>query len=356
MRTDLKNLAESFGLRETVVQRLEEDPIFEIKPSINEPTVINAYYTVRFALTEVNEDSEANLVDRESRHGFVVLPLKGLSLISSVRQRTDPHGTGKPTRYYLGKPIISGLQQVIEQPETVERILQRAIDVSRVETRRGGVGILGVADVAGYGRALSSGFLALMSDPESERRSYQARVLGVLELALTATGTTQVQTAGDGFLAGYPSNGLDDAREMLFDVIENWSDTIRMITDEINGALSRANNTVRLGSRIALSLGAYEWGRIDGFGSFSPAFNGPAVVDTARLEQGLNAYVRERVRSGHMKGDEHMLALDPTLADGFGGTFDRLTTTGWTDLGDVTLQAKERVISQARLFEWRESV
>lgn len=351
MLKDVTGLAQSFGLRGAVVKRLSEENIVEIKPSINQPQIINAFCTVRFALTEVKEKSETNLVDREGRHGFILFPLDGVS-VTKVRRRVDVHGTGASAMHYLGKPIISGLERVLEQP--LHGIRERSIDVRRIQTRRAEHGIIAVADIAGYGRVLTSQYLGYVSSRDKELRDFQSRVLSALELALTATGTTQVQTAGDGFVAGYPTGNEDQStEETFFEVMRHWTETVRLINHEINAALTHANNTSRLGSRIAISDGPYEWGRINGLGSFSPAFNGPAVVDTARLEQGLNAFISDQVRDESMAGDEHMLVMDQHLALRIGTRLGGLADLGWEDLGDVTLRAKERTISGVRLFQWR---
>lgn len=350
MLDDITLLAESFGLRGAVVSQVPEGLITEIKPSINSPTMINAFCTVRFALTGLNEKSEANLVDREGRHGFVLFPLDGKS-ISKVRNRIDIDGTGTLVSHYLGKPIISGLQRVLERH--VGGVRDRAIDVSAVATRRSEHGIIVVADIAGYGRVLTSQYFGYVSSQAKEQRAFQSRVLSALERALTATGTTQVQTAGDGFLAGYPTSGDDKVtQETLVDVLQQWTDTVRLIHVEINAALAAAQNTSRLGSRIAISFGEYEWGRINGLGSFAPSFNGPAVVDTARLEQGLNRYAGEQVELGAMKGGEHLLVLDEALVRFMGAGLKKLSGLSWNDLGVVTLRAKERIIGGSRLFQW----
>lgn len=350
MLEDVTLLAESFGLRGAVVRRLAEESIIELKPSINQPAIINAFCTVRFALTGLNEKSEANLVDREGRHGFVLFPLDG-ALATKVRHQIDLYGTGTVARHFLGKPIISGLERVLDQH--ARGVRARAIDVSTVVTRRTEQGIIVVADIAGYGRVLTSEYLGYVSTRDRELRSFQSRVLSALERALTATGTTQVQTAGDGFVAGYPTeNEGPTVIETVMEVLHHWTETVTLIDEEINVALAEANNPSRLGSRIAVSYGRYEWGRINGLESFSPAFNGPAVVDTARLEQGLNAYIAERVRNQTMAGDEHMLAIDKRLAAVIGAKLDTLGAMGWADAGEYTLRAKERNINGVRLFQW----
>ena len=369
MSENLGLLAESFGLRGAVVELVNSDYVMELKPSINQPSVTNAFCTVRFALTHLQEASEANLVDREGRHGFVLLPLDDVDVAQRVHEKVDASGTGELTRHYLGKPVISGLHEILNGQLAVHEMRERAIDVQKVATRRSELGIIAVADVAGYGRVLATKFIGLVGEPERERRIYQARVLSALETALTATGTTQVQTAGDGFVAGYPT-GTDPrvVRDTFFEILRQWTATVRLI-EKINDALGRANNERRLGSRIAMGHGEYEWGRINGLGSFSPAFNGNTVVRTARLEQGVNAYVvnlTEKQPVNDVPTQEidldsapapepavHVLAIDPEFVSAYlseeNAAFAEL---GWEAVGHHTLESKETVIEGARLFRW----
>lgn len=351
MLEDITLLAESFGLRGAVVEPVYAEPIFELKPSINQPNVINAFCTVRFSLTSLNEKSEANLVDREGRHGFVLFPLYGLSA-AKVRQIVDVHGTGQSARHFLGKPLISGLERVLD--EHLQGVLARAIDVSAVATIRVEKGIIAVADITGYGRVLTSEYRGVLGTANAEYRVFQSRVLSALERALTATGTTQVQTVGDGFVAGYPTSVEGPAiHETFLEVLKYWTETVRLVNCEINNELAHANNELRLGSRLAVSHGDYDWGRINGMSSFSPAFNGPTVVHAARLEQGLNAYIRDRVRDCSLRGDEHLLAIDQGLVQSVGAGLEALALMGWVDAGECTLRAKEREIHGVRLFQWQ---
>ncbi|MGY3129156.1 class 3 adenylate cyclase [Agrococcus sp. UYP33] len=356
MLEDVTLLAESFGLRGAVIGRVAEDLLIELKPSINQPTKTNAFCTVRFALEDLRERSEANLVDREGRHGFVLLPLDGDAKAELISERPDVNGTGILSLYFLGKPLISGLGYILRDRVRVGEIRRRAINVEDEATRLEQTGIVAVADIAGYGRVLTSKYHGILAEANSERRRYQALVLAALETALTATGTTQVQTAGDGFVAGYPTGEGMLPAETLLNVISQWTTTVRLV-EEINTKLANASNDSRLGSRIALNYGEYEWGRINGISSFSPAFNGTAVVDTARLEQGLNIHVAELIQSGELDGPQHVLVLSSAFsdvidADALEAALSEIIAQGWEDCGTISLRAKERKIDGARLFHW----
>lgn len=345
---DMKLLAESFGLRGAVVESLPVSPIIEVKPSINEPRVINAFCTIRFGLIDLQEKSEANLVDRESRHGFVVLPLDepSLSSMAHVRSRSGEQSQ----RYFLGKPIISSLQNVLDR--SISDMRNRAIDVTSVETRRSQSGILIVADIAGYGRVLRATLTTISTSSETERQAFQSRILDALETALTATGTTQVQTAGDGYIAGYPVGDNDLTSGIFLDVLYNWTTTVQTIED-INRRLVSNGLALTLGSRIAFSYGGYQWGRINGIRSFSPAFNGSAVVDAVRLEQGMNSYFDSAGAENSASQQKHRLAIAAELENKLDASvWDELCAIGWLQRGRVTLRAKERDIPSVPIFEW----
>lgn len=70
---------------------------------------------LRFTLRRVSRGSEANLVDREVRHGFVTIPLtaSGHPKQSAV-EGLEENGDGEHT--YLGKPLISALQRILVIP------------------------------------------------------------------------------------------------------------------------------------------------------------------------------------------------------------------------------------------------
>lgn len=359
MAKNLVNLAESFGLRGAKVERVEGDPITELKPSINNPGVNSAFCTVRFALTDLKERSETNLVDRDGRHGFIFFPLTGPAT-ERIRNYQDLGGTGLVSRHYLGKPVISGLQHLLDYPIVVSGILGRAINVEEVKTHRKQNGLIVAADIAGYGKVLVSEYLGLMSNPTSERSEYQRRVLSALESAFTAAGTTQVQTAGDGFIAAYPVGDLaSDFDEVFINVVENWTKTVNLVSGEINSALATANQKGRLGTRIGISAGEYEWGRINGLESFAPAFNGPAIVRTARLEQGLNNAMRKGFlkqngkKKVQIRSDEHYLAFDPEGSRKLSlSAISRLDNLGWRSLGEFALSAKEFQGNDIQVFSW----
>lgn len=356
IRRDIVLFAESFGLRDAVVELVSEAPILEVKPSINEPNKTNAFYQLRFTLRHVEWGSEVNLIDREGRYGFIHLS------IGTEGQRipafsVEPERTKYGELLHLGKPLISSLQRILENPVELANLRGTILHEgdSILPTARSEEGLVVVADIAGYGRVLTVNYIGYIGDRENEQRKYQARVLSALEKALVDTGTTQVQTVGDGFVAAYPvpRNG-DRLAKKITSTVANWTRAVRIVHRDVNRLLREAGNPQCLGSRIAINFGNYEWGRINGFGSFSPAFNGRAVVDAARLEQGLNGYMATEVEAERISADAHLMAVAPSLSKDVRNVEDKLNELGWTRLDPTELRAKEKVFEMVDVFAWEE--
>ena len=346
-------LAESFGLRGVCLSLVDDGLCFEVKPSINEPTVINAFRTLRFTLRRVSPGSEANLVDREVRHGFVTIPLTtgGHSKQSAVE---DLEENSDGELLYLGKPLISALQRMLGNPSELLRLSLTALRVDRLSTVRRDSGIIAVADFAGYGAILNGTFTGMFNDPDAARKEYQTRVLGTLERSLTYPGTTQVQTVGDGFVAAYPvGTRSEQLAAKLVTVISRWTETVRIVDKDLNGALAKSNNLARLGSRMALTSGRYEWGRINGLESFAPAFTGSAVVEAARLEQALNTYMTQACGEGSLPKASHLLAIGEPLVGHADMLRESLKALGWL-FRDPShdLRAKEVTFAVNRILVW----
>ena len=307
------HLAESFGLRGVYLSLVDDGLRFEVKPSINEPTVINAFRTLRFTLRRVSRGSEANLVDREVRHGFITIPLT--------------------TGGYSKRP---------------------ALKVDGLSTVRRDSGIIAVADFAGYGAILNGAFTGMFNDPDAARKEYQTRVLGTLERSLTNPGTTQVQTVGDGFVAAYPvGTRPEQLAAKLVTVISRWTETVRIVDRDLNGALATSNNLARLGSRMALTSGRYEWGRINGLESFAPAFTGSAVVEAARLEQALNTHMTQACGEGSLPKASHLLAIGEPLVGHADMLRESLEALGWLFRdSSCDLRAKEVTFAVNRILVW----
>lgn len=356
LEKEMEHFAESFGLRRPQIRRLSGVTL-ERKPPISGPERHSAYATVRFRVEDIEGRSIQNLLDPEGRHGFVVLPLDQLDV--ALQEGIDPDGTEEKRLYFLGKPLISALDLVVRDPGAVARLRDRPIDVQRGQTRRTQNGLIACADIAGYGEALSVRLSSLLSEHVEERGNYRRAILGALETALAATGTTQIQSAGDGFVAGYPcSTDPVATQNSLRRVIDGWTGTLRTIAQELNPMLIKNKHLKPLGSRIAVAAGEYTWGRVNGLSSFFPAFDGDAIIAAARMEQALrngmyaSSLTMLRGPALTMETSKHYLAVTAELADSARGLTGHLRNQGWTIRGSANLWFKERTIRGALILEW----
>jgi hypothetical protein len=252
---------------------------------------------------------------------------------------------------------MSGINRLLERPNAQVQFKKFTIDVSEPATSKEVRGLVAVADVSGYGAVLQANLSAVLIAPGFARSHYRKAILSTLETSLVALGTTQVQSAGDGFVAGYPSVASQDHSNLLR-LAENWRRCAESIELNINGPLSLAETTTppSVGSRMALSVGSYRWGRINGISSFYPAFEGGVVVSAARLEQGLNAAVNEgRVQMAAdgrfvpLRRRGHYLVLSSELGAQLG---PNLEIPGWKSYGSCVLLSKQEFEPRALLFEW----
>ncbi|WP_395640959.1 hypothetical protein [Pseudolysinimonas sp.] len=356
IETEAKHFAESFGLRDPELRRVG-DMLLERKAPISGLERHSAYATIRFRVDDIDPRSHQNLLDPEGRHGFVVLPLDDLD--RNLQDRKDPDGSDEDRFYFLGKPLISGLDHLIRTPRELVQLREEPIDVRDVPARAPQHGLIACADIAGYGAALSLRLSSLNQKHVDERRGYRRRILGMLETALAQTGTTQIQSAGDGFVAGYPCSADADHRERsLLRVIEGWTSTLQRIEEHLNPFLKQNRGYTRLGSRMAISAGDYSWGRINGLTSFYPAFDGDAIIQAARMEQslrnGMYSASLPLVRRPPlvMQTGRHYLALGSELASA-GRAIERdLLDLDWTIHGSAHLWAKQKVFRNALILEW----
>jgi class 3 adenylate cyclase len=361
----MKGFAESFGLRDVELERVLEEPLIELKPSIQSPRIHNLFATVRYRILDDNKDSRRNLLDPEGRHGFVTLPLDRID--DATFLAPDPDGTGRDSRHFLGKPLISGLDHLLSTPRAVEALRRDARDVTKASADRRHYGFIACADIAGYGAALSAELTTILASPEKDKSDYRRQILAALETTLESAGTTQVQSAGDGFVAGYPCVDEPAALQVVLSrILASWTATLRNIAFELNPVLQRNAMLEPLGSRMAIASGSYTWGRANGLSSFFPAFDGDAIVTAARMEQGVRSamyksglVMKEAPTSTStskmkmkMTRSGHYLALSHELEDAARSIESTLTRSGWAIRGKADIKAKTMKIADALILEW----
>jgi hypothetical protein len=70
-------------------------------------------------------------------------------------------------------------------------------------------------------------------------------------------------------------------------------------------ASSNDASAPRLGSRLAVHAGRYRYGKIGLAASMVPAFDGAAIIDVSRLEQGLRAHAKRN--DDPLPGGHHVI-------------------------------------------------
>jgi hypothetical protein len=351
----MQSFAECFGIRSPRLVRRRTSEFIEIKPSIHQPSLTNAYYTARYSLESADRASKVNLVDPRLRHGFVTLPFPAEG--SKFPLMRDPNGTGSDCVDFLGRPVISGITKLLRSGSRVEEMRAAAISVRDVVSARRGTGLLCAADLSGYGAALASNLVTLTIDQESVRSAFRRQAFGEIESVLAALGTSEVQTAGDGFIAAYPVDPeTTDERAALRYALDRWDECVSRIEAGINAQMLQSEETAPrvVGSRLALLSGEYYFGKLNGLKSSFPSFDGGSVIEVARLEQGL----RSLVASGKLSGSSDERSARSShfaVVPGYSRIeeIDALLKSAWDDLGTVSISQKEFVRDNVLLLRRR---
>jgi class 3 adenylate cyclase len=346
---DINQLADLLGLRDIAVDRLGD--FIEVKMSPRTPELVKAFKVIRYGLSAVDDACLRNIADPDLRRGYAFLPL-------------DPGGEFLHERYseahrrreqwFLGKPLMSHIQHVLATPSLRATLASSSIALSRELFARSESGLLVAVDLAGYGTALKYAREQMHSfglDAKSIQAAFRKSIGTYFDRMLGRLGAMQVQTAGDGFLAAFPFRVFGDVVALVDDLLAQW----RLFVGEI-GELNKAirEEGLRVGSRMALHFGDYEYGRIGGVNSYAPAFDGASIVEVARLEQGLASAMRGgyAVEEGQaLQPKRHYVIVSRELRDRLG---DSWSVAPADRVGVLDLEAKE-FRDRAEVWEVRPS-
>ncbi|SNR25174.1 hypothetical protein [Actinomadura mexicana] len=341
MKADLAHLAYQMGLRDIELEY--RGSFFELKKSPRSPELVKAYKIVRYGLTGVDEACLRNLADPDMRRGYVYLPL------DEYEEMTRPlHSSlhGRTERWFLGKPLMSDVEHIVSDRGYRGMMAANAIDIDTTLFSRRETGILCAVDLAGYGGALRYARENMHSFRETSdviQETFRKSVATRFDRMLARLGTTQVQTAGDGFVAAFPRRSFESAADTVDELLEEWRAVVRRI-DDLNEAIR--NPQYRVGSRMALHYGEYEYGRVSGVGSFALAFDGAAIIEVCRLEQALAIAMREGLapvgaaQPTALAPRQNNLLISPDMRDVLGSRW-RPRDDGYHHLGELDLVAKE---------------
>ena len=336
---DISQLAYLLGLRDTTMTPLGE--FIELKVSPRTPDLVKAFKFVRHGLSTVDEACLRNIADPDLRRGYVFLPLDQSGYL---RQRhSDVHR--RDEQWFLGKPLMSNIQHVVATPGLRATLASSSIGLPRDLFARKENGLLVAVDLAGYGTALKYAreqMHSFGSEANSIQAAFRKSIGTHFDRMLGQLGAMQVQTAGDGFVAAFPVRVFGDIARLVAELMAQWRRFVGGI-----GVLNKEirEDGLRVGSRMALHFGEYEYGRIGGITSFVPAFDGGSVVEVARLEQGLAGAMRD----GRLYPKRHYVAVSRALRGRLG---DGWSAPAEDRVGILDLEAKE-FRDQAEVWEVR---
>lgn len=329
MKMDIQQLAYSLGLRDTRVTHAGS--FIEIKKSPRTPNEITrAYHIDRFILIRVEPNSLRNIADPELWHGLVFAPL---DINSPYYEKRMSASHEIEEVWFLGKPLQTNVKYLLENKPIVTKLVNSAKDIKFENFSMNESGIICAIDISGYGEALRytrCNMTSYRQTGDEIMTDFRFDIRKNLIDFVSELGTTQVQIAGDGLICTFPSRIYKDINLLVKCIINKWEKTIGEIK-KLNSKIKDENKKV--GSRIALIQGAYQYGRINGIFNFSPAFDGQSIMEAVRLEQGLSAWIKENAES--KKHNMHYLAYIKK------NVCIPITLNNWSDCGEHVVSSKE---------------
>jgi len=339
---DLGHLAYQMGLSDVDFEKRES--FIELKTSPRSPALVRAYYILRHGLAELDSDCLRNLADPEVRRGYVFCPVD-LDNSPAISTRFDSAHSRNET-WFLGKPMQSNIEHVLRTDGMRSQVERRPIPVPGEQFYRRESGIIFVADISHYGRAMQyvrANMRSFDSTGDEFAEMLSTNLIALFYAMLGRLGVTQVQFAGDGFVAALPSRLFfdDDETAACANILDAWSALIAKIERQNLGIRDESHH---IGSRLAIHYGQYRFGRLGGVDSFSPAFDGYSIVEAVRVEQGLRDFLMsDGTEDLHDLSSHHMAvasSLDHLLETGVGSDGSRFPA-GWEQLRRTRLTVKE---------------
>lgn len=330
MMDDVQQLAYSLGLRDTYISHAGS--FIEIKNSPRTPENIRAFYIDRFVLDKVDYNSLRNIADPELWHGLVFAPLNINSPYYKKRISTS-HQIEEV--WFLGKPLQTNVAYLLNNTSISTKLINSAKNIKLENFSIAETGTICVIDVAGYGEALrhtQHNMISFMQTEVEIMQDFRVSISNILIDFVSELGTTQVQIAGDGLICAFPSRVFSDRSLLIENIISKWEKTIVKL-EELNSSIKVESKKV--GSRIVLLNGDYQYGRINGILNFSPAFDGQSIIEAVRLEQGLSTWTK-----GNMDNKKHNMHYLAYVKD---NVCIPKTLNNWQNCGEHQVSAKEYV-------------
>lgn len=328
MMGDVQQLAYSLGLRDTYISHAGS--FIEIKNSPRTPETIRAFYIDRFILDSVDYNSLRNIADPEMWHGLIFAPLNINSPYYKKRKSTS-HQIEEV--WFLGKPLQTNVVYLLNNTSINTKLINSAMNIKMENFSIMETGTICVIDVAGYGAALRHTQNNMISFRQSEdeiMRDFRFAISNKLIDFVSELGTTQVQIAGDGLICAFPLRLFNNNNFIIESILTKWEKIIVEL-EKLN--LSIKDENKKIGSRIVLLNGDYQYGRINGILNFSPAFDGQSIIEAVRLEQGLSAWTKKCAKS-----EKHNMHYFACIKD---NVSIPTTLNNWQDCGEHQISAKE---------------
>jgi hypothetical protein len=315
VQRDLRRYANRLGLSCSSFEFLEE--FFEFRMSFRSPSSFRGYQVKRF-LVHVSEEDKINVADPEMRKGFAFLPIDDRS--EQLRTRfCDRHK--RRERLFMGKPIVSNLDAVLDDNEQRESLCAKAASIDTPSFHTTQVGFVFAGDLAGYGRFCK--FLAYTGDLDTPgdagAQDFRDLSIQLFTKLFRSADIRHIHTAGDGFICALPASELPLPQDQLTQVIRGYLDMTNRLDDSNDKAATFArdrglNVPPRLGSRLAIHHGSYRFGKMSLLASLLPTLDGSTVIEAARIEAGLRNWVYE-----DRDPSEHWIAVSEDAAEVLSG-------------------------------------
>jgi hypothetical protein len=341
-REDVLRMADVLGLGDPKIERV--GVITELKLSERTTWRVGCYKTIRYVCKIRSHESIRNLIDPECLKGHAFLPLE-----REARQRFLHRGDDDDSRvYFLGKPLISNLQRMLELDGHLDYLQRHATEISNGHLFLREKGAICLVDITGFGDACK---LARERMPNFFQSGSEIARLFRTSLAehfvkiASVSGITQSKSTGDGFLCaipvrkpGYPSIG-----RRIASLLRHYVELLHTL-DKMSALVATGNPEWKrsIGSRLALTFGEYRYGRIGGPMTLSPDFEGAIIIHCARMEGAL-----KRMVYGRSSRDEptyrHWIVIDSEYSNMIGA--DTVEAAGFRRIGTINSAEKEAQVA-----------
>jgi hypothetical protein len=297
------------------------ETFYELKRSWSQPQVTKLYKIMRYR-AELGNCEASTFADPHSRKGIAFIPIDD-RYERVVRKRDCPVHQREET-LYLSTPLESNVAAILNEKDRRGELCAHALALDRGVFYREYHGLLLCGDIAGYGAAsaYAEDHMTNLADEDHGAVLRDSASVAFTDLFLEA-GVAQVHTAGDGFVCAIPlATGSKkptqkQVKEALGRFVEAYITYIDRL-DKLNQALAKhftsnqtgTSNEPTMGSRLAIHVGGYRYGKMSQAASLLTGFDGREIVAVTRLEQALRDYTHDKaaIKKHKLKGMKHFLA------------------------------------------------